>query len=70
MCVLFSTGCPRCNVLKQKLDSAGVKYEIVTDESRLESEGIDYVPVLEVDGTRMEFAEAVKWANAQKGQTE
>lgn len=70
MCVLFSTGCPRCNVLKQKLDSAGVEYEIVSDVARLEAEGIDYVPVLDIDGTRLEFAEAVKWANAQKGQAE
>lgn len=66
MCVLFSTGCPKCNVLKQKLDSAGVEYKVVSDVARLEAEGIDYVPVLDVDGNRMEFAEAVKWVN-QKG---
>ncbi len=70
MCVLFSTGCPKCTVLRQKLDSAGVEYEVVSDVARLEAEGIDYVPVLEVDGNRMEFAEAVKWANARKGQKE
>lgn len=69
MCILFSTGCPKCDVLKQKLDTAGIKYEVVSDAARLEAEGIDYVPVLEADGSRMEFAEAVKWVNERGGRS-
>ncbi len=70
MCKLYSIGCPKCDVLAKKLDTAGIKYEVVSDTARLEAEGIDYVPVLEVDGVKMEFSEAVKWVNERKGRTE
>lgn len=70
MCVLYSIGCPKCDVLEKKLDAANIKYEVVSDIARLNAEGIDYVPVLEVDGVKMEFSEAVKWVNEQKGKTE
>jgi hypothetical protein len=70
MCVLYSIGCPKCDVLAKKLDAANIEYEVVSDIERLDAEGIDYVPVLEVDGMKMEFSEAVKWVNKQKGQTE
>jgi glutaredoxin len=29
--VLYEHGCPRCKVLKLKLDKAGIQYETVTD---------------------------------------
>lgn len=61
--ILYSTGCPRCTVLKQKLDAKGVVYRTVSDEDELLSLGIVIVPVLSVDGERMSFIEAVRWIN-------
>jgi hypothetical protein len=30
--VLYTIGCPQCNVLEKKLNNAGVQYEIINDE--------------------------------------
>lgn len=65
--VLYSTGCPRCEILKKKLDDAGIQYEICTDVAKMESLGIEYAPALAVGDKLMEFMTAVAWVNAQKG---
>lgn len=65
--VLYSTGCPRCNVLKAKLANKNIKYEEVNDEEYMLSIGLDEMPVLEVDGKRMSFGEANQWLNVQRG---
>ena len=31
MPTLYSTGCPKCQVLKKKLDTAGINYTIESD---------------------------------------
>lgn len=64
--VLYSTGCPRCNVLKQKLDSKGITFTEDSDVEKMLSMNITQVPVLEVDGKRMEFVEANSWINEQE----
>ncbi len=63
--VLYSTGCPRCNVLKAKLANKNIEYKEVNDEEYMLSIGLDEMPVLEVDGNRMNFGEANKWLNEQ-----
>ena len=63
--VLFSTGCPRCNVLKQKLDNAGISYETKTDVDEMLDLGILFAPALKVDGEILDFSKAVAWLNAQ-----
>lgn len=59
--VMYSSGCPRCKTLKKKLDDAGVQYETYTDIQGMLDMGLKDVPVLEVDGKRMNFNEALKW---------
>lgn len=60
--ILYSIGCPRCNVLKRKLDELNLKYIIQNDENIIISEGLDEMPVLEIeDGRRMGFSEAIEW---------
>lgn len=61
MVVLYSTGCPLCNVLKEKLEAANIKYTTVSDKETMLAEGIDRVPVLDVDGERMEMGAANRW---------
>jgi glutaredoxin len=63
--ILYSTGCPRCNVLKQKLDGKGIRYVTVNDVDVMTEKGIETVPVLEVDGQMMPFKEAVDWINGR-----
>lgn len=60
---LYSTHCPRCNVLEKKLTSKNIKYVEVNDINIMEQKGIMSVPVLEVDGKMMSFTEANDWIN-------
>lgn len=62
---LYSTGCPRCNVLKQKLDNKKIEYTVVNDVDIMTEKGISTVPVLEVDGQLLQFKEAVDWVNGR-----
>ena len=61
--ILYSTGCPRCEVLKQKLADKGVEYTENTSVDEMLAMGISEVPVLGVNGELLSFAEAVKWTN-------
>ena len=61
--ILYSTGCPKCNVLKKKLAEKGIEYSHFTDADKMLEMGFREVPVLSVDGKLMNFTEAVKWIN-------
>lgn len=63
MIVLYSTGCPKCDVLKSKLNAKQVPYEEITSVADMLELGITQVPVLGIDGQLLEFAEANKWLN-------
>ena len=60
---LYSTGCPKCNVLKKKLNNAGINYVEVTDINIMEELGIDAVPVLKVNDKMLSYIDAVKYIN-------
>lgn len=61
--VLYSTGCPQCNVLKKKLDDAGVQYEVENDVETMLAKGFSAAPMLEVDGEVMNLRKAFAWLN-------
>lgn len=58
---LYTIHCPQCNVLKKKLDIAGISYTLIDDEVWLRENGYDKFPILEVDGKQYNFGEARKW---------
>lgn len=60
---LYTTFCPKCKVLESKLKQKNLDYEEITDMDIMKSKGIMSVPVLEVDGEMMDFANANKWIN-------
>ena len=62
--ILYSTHCPRCLVLEEKLEDADVEFSIVEDENAIKDKGFLSAPVLEVDGECMDFSKAVKWVNS------
>ena len=64
--VLFSTKCPRCNEKKKKLQQKNISYEEVNDVDIMKEKGYLSVPVLEVDGTSMDFKTANDWINSQE----
>lgn len=65
MIILYSTGCPRCLELKDLLERANIEYTLVSDVETILNAGIDKVPVLQVDDTKMEIKEAKEWINLQ-----
>lgn len=60
---LYSTHCPRCQVLEKKLAKAGINYSVCDDVSFMKSQGWHEAPVLEVNGKIMDFRAAVEWIN-------
>ena len=63
--ILYEHGCPRCKVLKMKLDQKGVQYTTVNDVEEMKAKGFQEAPKLEVDGVVMDFKEAVEWLKGQ-----
>lgn len=63
--ILFSTHCPKCNVLESKLKQKSIDYEEVNDVDVMIQKGFATVPMLEVDGVVYDFKKAVEWIGAQ-----
>ena len=63
--ILYEHDCPRCKVLKSKLDQKNIKYETVNDIELMQEKGFLEAPKLEVDGVVMGFKEAVDWVKEQ-----
>ena len=63
--ILYEHGCPKCKVLKMKLDKKNIQYENISDVELMKAKGFLEAPKLEVDGVVMNFAEAVKWIGEQ-----
>lgn len=61
--ILYTTGCPKCEILKKKLKAKNIEYVENNNVEDMESLGIDQVPILSVDGNLMSFAEANNWIN-------
>ena len=63
--ILYSNGCPRCRVLKQKLDAKSITYAEENSVDKILAMGISQVPVLSVDGELLAFGQANEWVNKQ-----
>lgn len=63
--VLYTTGCAKCEVLKKKLDTKGVSYNVNTSVKEMLAKGIAQAPMLEVNGEMMDFVAANEWINQQ-----
>ena len=61
--ILYSTHCPKCNILEKKLKGKGISYTEVNDVDEMLDKGFTEIPMLEVDGVIYTFGEAVKWVN-------
>lgn len=61
MVTFYSTNCPRCAVLEKKLREADIPFTSEHDCSSLPALGFDSAPVLDVDGRKMNFTEAIQW---------
>ena len=62
--ILYSTHCPRCEVLEDKLKSKGIEYVEENSVEVMQEKGIMSVPVLEYNGELFDFGKAVKLINS------
>ena len=55
--------CPKCKILKKKLQEKGIEYQEFSDEDEMQRIGILSVPVMDVDGEQLDFPAAIKYVN-------
>ena len=64
--ILYTTFCPKCKILETKLKQKGVEFKEVSDIDLITEKGFMTVPILEVDGKILNFAEANTWINEKE----
>ena len=68
---LYSTGCPKCNVLITKLNQKNINYVEVNDIDIMKELGIQSVPMLQIDDDPlMDFSTANAWINGYSGKAD
>lgn len=62
---LYTTHCPRCNVLEKKLNQKNINFEAITDFdiNEMIEKGFSVAPILSVDNELMDFSQANTWIN-------
>ena len=61
MIVYSNSSCPKCKVLKMKMDKANLAYDVNENVEEMQELGIKSLPYLQLDdGTLLNFGEAVK----------
>lgn len=65
MITLYSNDCPKCKILKFKLDAKNIQYDLCSDIDIMTSKGFQSVPMLEVDGKTMNYLDAINWVKEQ-----
>lgn len=65
---LFSTHCPKCNILNKKMQEKNLEYEVIDDVNKMIELGIRSAPVLMIEDDNGEiqkliYFDAVKYIN-------
>ena len=58
--ILFSNNCPRCKILKQKLEEKNIDYIETDDFTEIIEKNFQTAPILKVNDEYYQFGEAVK----------
>lgn len=61
--ILYSTHCPKCNILASKLKAKNIDYIENNDVEEMKKLGMQSAPYLSVNGDLLDFAKANKWIN-------
>lgn len=59
--IFYTTHCPKCKVLKAKLDSLNIDYITQDDINIMENMGMTTAPMLQIENNLLTFSQAVKW---------
>lgn len=64
MITLYSLpSCNRCKILKEKMNKQHIDFKEINNPQVLSNNNIEEVPILDVNGAKMNFAEANDWIN-------
>lgn len=62
---MYTTHCPKCDVMARKLKEANIQYEEIDDNAKVlevaTAGGFTMAPILEVDGHAMDFKDGIDW---------
>jgi glutaredoxin-related protein len=61
--ILYSNECPKCKILKLKLEQKNIKYLEINDIEIIISKGFMSMPMLQVGEFIMNFIQANTWIN-------
>lgn len=61
--IFYTTSCPKCAILKKKLDAAHIPYTENRDVDEMQALGMTEAPALSVGGELMSFGDSVRWVN-------
>ena len=64
--IFYSTHCPKCRILEQKLKKKNIKYTENNSVDDMLALGITSAPALGVDNVIYNFKEANDWINGQE----
>lgn len=59
--ILYSTGCPKCKVLKNKMEAKGIEYTENNSIDDMIALGIKSAPILNVNGVLMDYMSALTY---------
>lgn len=63
--LLYSTDCPKCKILKKKLNEKKISYTENNSVDEMIALGITQVPIINIDGVFLDFIPAIEWINKQ-----
>jgi len=63
--ILYTTHCPRCTVLKKKLEQKNIEFIEVDDVDKMLAIGMMAAPMLSVNGNLYDFPQAINWINSK-----
>lgn len=56
--ILYSTGCPQCNILKEMLKKKNIIFQIEDNVEKMKELGFSSLPMLSIDNKILNFKEA------------
>lgn len=56
--ILYSTGCPQCNILKEMLQKKNIVFQIEDNVEKMKELGFSSLPMLSIDNKILNFKEA------------
>ena len=62
---LYSTHCPQCKALETLLTQKGINFQVNDNVVEMISLGFTHAPILDVNGTLMNFKDALTWVREQ-----